>query len=310
MTGAADGPSHGGAGLAATARTFRRRVHADALDELAAAVAYHGFLALLPLLLLGTAAAGLVLADDAARAAVTAAVDAAVPALTEATLPGGPLDTALAGVAAVRGSLGLIGAAGLVLAVVRLGAAVMAGVAAAFRVPRPRGAAARLRETAAPALLGMLALTGVAVGAVAGGLRTVLAPLLPGPVPGPTVAVLAALGATVLDALVVATLFQLLLPRGRGRSRSGAGSGSFRSDLVGGAVVAAGWGVLRAVGGAFVGTRVAAAGAVWGTLAGVVTVLVLLHLLARLLLVGALVAALREERRAASGRPAPPGAGV
>ena len=279
------------AAVVARVAAVRRRVHADALDELAAAVAYHAFLALLPLLLLATAAAGLVLVDDAARAAVADAVVAAVPALAEATLPGGPLDAALAGVASVRGSLGLLGAAGLVLAGLRLGAALMAGVAAAFRAPRPRGAAARLREAAAPALLGLLALTGVAVGAVAGGLRAALEPVLPGALPGPVVTAVAAGGATLLDAVVVAALFRLLLPR----------AGTLRSHLGGAAVVAVGWGGLRALGGAFVGTRVAATGAVWGALAGVVTVLVLLHLLARLLLVGALVSALRHEAGAAPG---------
>ena len=278
------------AAVAGRVAAVRRRAHADALDELAAAVAYHAFLALLPLLLLATAAAGLVLADDAARVAVADAVVVAVPALADATLPGGPLDAALAGVASVRGSLGLLGAAGLVLAGLRLGAALMAGVAAAFRTPRPRGGGARLREALAPALLGLLALTGVAVGAVAGGLRAALVPVLPGALPGPTVTAVAAVGATALDAVVVAGLFRLLLPR----------AGPLRGHLGGAAVVAVGWGGLRALGGAFVGTRVAAAGAVWGALAGVVTVLVLLHLLARLLLVGALVSALRHEAGAAS----------
>jgi membrane protein len=280
------GPRAEVARLAARAAALRHRVHADALDELAAAVAYHAFLALLPLLLLATAAAGLVLADGAARSAVTDAVVGAVPALELATLPGGPLDTALAGVAAARGSLGLLGGAGLVLAGVRLGSALMAGVTAAFRTPRPRGAVARLREAAAPALLGLLALTGVGVGAVAGGVRAALVPLLPGPLPGPTLTAVAAVAATGLDALVVAGLFRLLVPR----------AGTLRSHLAGAVVVAAGWGALRVLGGAFVGTRIAAAGAVWGALAGVVTVLVLLHLLARLLLVGALVSALRHER--------------
>jgi len=271
----------------------RRRVHADALDELAAAVAYHAFLALVPLLLLATAVAGLVLADDAARTAVADAIVGAVPALAEATLPGGPLDAALAGVASVRGSLGLLGVAGLVLAGVRLGAALMAGVAAAFRAPRPRGPVARLREAAAPGLLGLLALTGVAVGAVVAGVRDQLDPVLPGAVPGPAVTAVAAVGVTALDAVVVAGLFRLLVPR----------AGPLRRHLVGATVVAVGWGALRALGGAFVGGRIAAAGAVWGALAGVVTVLVLLHVLARLLLIGALVSALRGEA-GASGDPA------
>ena len=273
--------------VAARLTAVRRRVHADALDELAAAVAYHAFLALLPLLVLATAVAGLVLADDAARAAVVEAVRSAIPALADATLPGGPLDAALAGVASVRTSLGVLGAVGLVLAGLRLGAALMAGVAAAFRAPRPRGAAARLREAAAPGLLGLLGLTGVGVGAVVGGVRDALAGVLPGALPGPTVTAVAAVAATLLDAVVVAALFRLLLPR----------AGTLRSHLGGAAVVAVGWAALRALGGAFVGTRVAAAGAVWGALAGVVTVLVLLHLLARLLLVGALVSALRHEAR-------------
>ena len=267
----------------------RHRVHADALDELAAAVAYHAFLALLPLLLLATAGVGLVLADDAARVAVADAVVAAVPALEAATLPGGPLDTALTGVAAARGSLGLVGGAGLVLAGVRLGAALMAGVAAAFRLPRPRGVRARLREAAAPVLLGLLALTGVAVGAVVGGLGTVLGPVLAAVPPGAaatTLAVLAGVAVSALDAVVAAALFRVLVPA----------AGPLRRHLVGGAVVAVGWGLLRVAGGAFVGTRIAAAGAVWGALAGVVTVLVLLHLLARLLLVGALVSATTAAR--------------
>ena len=152
---------------------------------------------------------------------------------------------------------------------------------------RPRGAAARLREAAAPGLLGLLGLTGVGVGAVVGGVRDALAGVLPGALPGPTVTAVAAVAATLLDAVVVAALFRLLLPR----------AGTLRSHLGGAAVVAVGWAALRALGGAFVGTRVAAAGAVWGALAGVVTVLVLLHLLARLLLVGALVSALRHEAR-------------
>lgn len=281
-------------GRAAAVAAARRRVHADALDELAAAVAYHAFLALVPLLALATAALGVVLVDEAARRAVVAGLagTVATPLLQLALLPDGPLataiDGALSGVAAVRGPLGVVGAVGLALTGLRLGGALGAGVAAAFRVPRPRGATARLRAAAVAPLLAALGLTGVVVPALAGGSRAALPVGLQVLLPGPLTALVGTVAAVALDTVVVAALYRVLLPA----------VGRLRDHLPAAVLVAVGWAALRLLGGAFVGARVASAGAVWGALAGVVTVLVLLHLLARLLLVGALVSALARERRA------------
>jgi uncharacterized BrkB/YihY/UPF0761 family membrane protein len=50
--------------------------------------------------------------------------------------------------------------------------------------------------------------------------------------------------------------------------------------------------VLKVAGATYVGLRVAAAGAVYGTLGGIVGLLLLLYLVARLFLTGAVVSAL------------------
>jgi hypothetical protein len=65
---------------------------------------------------------------------------------------------------------------------------------------------------------------------------------------------------------------------------------------------AAGWAGLKIFGATFVGIRLQSAGAVYGTLAGVATVLVLLYLMARLFLTGAVLSAVCARRESGRGR--------
>jgi len=58
---------------------------------------------------------------------------------------------------------------------------------------------------------------------------------------------------------------------------------------------AMGWTALKVFGATYVGIRLQSAGAVYGTLAGVATVLVLLYLMARLFLTGAALSAVRAQ---------------
>jgi uncharacterized BrkB/YihY/UPF0761 family membrane protein len=73
---------------------------------------------------------------------------------------------------------------------------------------------------------------------------------------------------------------------------------SWRDHLPGAMLGAAGWTALKVAGATLVGIRLQSAGAVYGTLAGVATVLVLLYLMARLFLTGAVLSGVRAQERA------------
>jgi uncharacterized BrkB/YihY/UPF0761 family membrane protein len=275
-------------------RLLLERLRGDAIDQLSAGVAYFAFLALVPVLLLATAVAGFLLDDAEAQRAVAGAITSALPGLETAVQPGGPFDELLSTLVRRRGQLGLIGAASLLWVAVRLAASLMAGVEAAFRVPRRTGPAARLRQLAALGALGLMALAAF----VASGLATGLLPWLPGP--ALRVVTFGVGAAFVLLLFLVA--YRVLLPAGPAASptttaRTTAARTTWALHLPGAMLGAVGWTALKVFGATIVGIRLQSAGAVYGTLAGVATVLVLLYIMSRLFLTGAVVSAVVEERR-------------
>lgn len=261
--------------LVATALAVHERARVVAVDQLAAGVAYFGFLALIPILLLTTAVAGFVLDDVEAQRAVTSAVTAALPGLDAAVEPGGALDTLLATVVRRRGELGLVGGLSLLWVAVRLAASLMAGVELAFRAPRTKGLAARARQLAALLALGLVAV----VGFTATGVTSGLLPWLPGVA---TRVVTFAVGAG-FDVLLFLVAYRVL------------SADAWRVHVPGALLGAAGWTALKVFGATVVGIRLQSAGAVYGTLAGAATVLVLLYLMARLFLTGAVLSAVVAE---------------
>ncbi len=246
---------------------------ARAVDQLAAGIAYFAFLALVPLVLLATAVAGFLLDDPDVQARVVSLVLTGVPGIEATVVEGGPLDALIATLVRRRSQVGLSGALGLAWVALRLGSSLMAGVEAVFGVARSTGALARLRQFTALVVLALAILLGVATGTVVAGVL----PWLPGPLA--TVVTFALTG--VLDAGLLLLAYRLLVPA------------SWRTHLPGALLGALGWTVLKVVGATYVGLRVAAAGAIYGTLGGIVGLLLLLYLVARLFLTGAVVSALR-----------------
>jgi membrane protein len=276
--------------VAQDVRTLLDRLRGDAIDQLSAGVAYFAFLALVPVLLLATAVAGFLLDDVHAQRAVAGAITSALPGLETAVQPGGPFDELLATLVRRRGQLGLVGAASLLWVAIRLSASLMAGVEAAFRVPRRTGPAARIRQLAALGALGLVTVAAF----VASGLASGLLPWLPGPA---LTVVTFAIGA-LFDLLLFLVAYRVLLPTvpSAGPSEAAART-TWALHLPGALLGAAGWTGLKVFGATIVGIRLQSAGAVYGTLAGVATVLVLLYVMSRLFLTGAVVSAVYEERR-------------
>jgi membrane protein len=271
----------------ATARAVHERARVTAVDQLAAGIAYFGFLALIPVLLLATAVAGFVLDDVEAQLAVASAVTSALPGLEGAVEPDGPLDTLLSTLVRRRGQLGLVGAVSLLWVALRLAASLMAGVEVAFDTGRSKGVTARLRQLAALGALAVVIIVGFAASGVASGLL----PFLPG-------------AALTVVTFVVGAGFDLLLFLVAYRVLSApevvdAAGSAWRVHLPGAVLGAVGWTALKVFGATYVGIRLQSAGAVYGTLAGVATVLVLLYLMARLFLTGAVLSTVLLRMRAA-----------
>jgi YihY family inner membrane protein len=269
----------------ATVREFLQRSRTAGIDQFAAGIAYFGFLALVPVLLLATAIVGFVLDDVDVQARIVTAITSALPGLEAAVEEGGPFDALLGTLVRRRGQLGLVGAASLVWVGLRLAASLMAGVEAAFGVGRKGGARARLRQLEALVLLGVVVVAGFAAASLTSGLLSWL--------PGPASSVVTFAVGAGFDLLLFLVAYRMLLEPDGWR-------GGWARHLPGAALGAAGWTGLKVFGSAYVSIRLQSAGAVYGTLAGVATVLVLFYLMARLLLTGALLSAMVEERRDAA----------
>lgn len=252
----------------------QRRYGQDQAGQMAAAVAYYGFLSLFPLLLLGVSVAGFVLASDpAAQASLASRITEVVPGL--GPLIGRNLDA----VVRARTGAGIAGLAGLLWS----GTGATEAVGAAMARINRRVRTSTFLRTKAWSISSTLALGTLAVA-------------IADPPGGPLVATglrVGAFAATLgLDVLLFAVAYRILTP----------GDGPRFGDVwPGAAFAAAGWTLLKLGGAWYAARTVRSASEVFGAFASVVGVLVLLYLAARLLMYGAEINAVLCERLGGDG---------
>ena len=258
-----------------------QRFSEDDGNNLAAAVAYYGFLSLFPLLLLAMSFIGFVLAGDIrGQSEWVDRLSQGIPGL------GQIIGENVGAVVEARGTVGVIALAGLAWT----GAGIVSAAGIALnRIFRVRGYESFFKQTtwrfgtlAVLGALGVLslAITGSVAAIPASGALTVL------------LGVAAVLVGLALDFALFLLAYRLLTQR-RGPP--------FGKLWVGAAFAAAGWTVLKLAGSWYATRVVAGATAVYGTFAAVVGVLVLLHLSARVLLYGAEINAVLIEDREGKG---------
>jgi membrane protein len=254
------------------------RYRLDAADQFAAAIGLFVFIALIPVFLLAIAVAGFVYAGEADQVALAEELARTIPGLG-ATLGGGDgvsgfVDTVIDR----RGALTLTALAGVLLTALRPVNAAMTATLTIFRAKVPKGVRLRSRQVVAGLMLATVALAAVGTSTLVGFVS------LPG-----YVRFVVSIGATyALDVLLFWTAYTVLSPGSRVRGR----------DLLPGALVGAVfWTGLKVGGSAFVGAQVESANALYGAVGGVVALLLLLYLGARVFLYGAELAAVRYERR-------------
>lgn len=257
-----------------TALRVQDRYKADAADQLAASLGFFGFLSLFPLMILALSVVGFVLAGDpTAQADVVTAIVDAIPGFG-ATLEGNgtsQVQQLIQSVVTNRGTIGVIGFVTLVLAGLRVVNAAMTATTRVFRLPLPDSAVkARLQQAGGVVMLGVVALVGVAAGASVGIETT-----------GPEALVRSLVGTGLsfgLDLLLFLVAYRVL---------SFGGSPSVRKLLPGAILGAVGWTALKVFGATWVTGQIQRANALYGTLGGVIALLLLLYLAGRLYLYGA-----------------------
>ncbi|MGH2573624.1 MAG: YhjD/YihY/BrkB family envelope integrity protein [Actinomycetota bacterium] len=261
-----------------------QRFSEDGGNNMAAAVAYYGFLSLFPLLLLALSFIGFALAGDIrGQSEWVERLSEGIPGL------GQIVGQNIRAVVEARGAVGLIALAGLAWT----GAGIVTAAGTALnRIFRVHGYESFVKQNvwrfgtlAALGSLGLLsvAITGSVTAIEASGLLSVL------------LGVAAVLVGLVLDFGLFMLSYRLLTQR-RGPP--------FGKLWAGAAFAAVGWTVLKVAGSWYATRVVTGATAVYGTFAAVVGVLVLMHLAARVLLYGAEInAVLIEEREGKGGGP-------
>jgi YihY family inner membrane protein len=257
-------------------RSVIRRYAEDSAGYLASAIAYHAFLSLFPLLLLGLAVVGFLLAHDVrSQAEWVDRLSRTVPGLQDL------IDDALRAVVRERAAAGVIAVVGLAWTGIGVVEAAGHALARVFRLEE-HGSLLRKKLWSIGSLvaLGLLALAATGLTGLATGLEF-----------GGLMGVLTAIGAIVLGlALDLGTFllgYRILVHR-RGPP--------FAKLWKGALLAAGGWTILKLAGAWVVGRVVGNAAAVYGSFAAVIGVLFLLHLGSRLFLYGAeLNAVLIEE---------------
>lgn len=262
-----------------TALRVQDRYRQDAADQYAASIGFFAFMSVFPLLLIAASVAGFVLRGDPVlqREFVSAAFDA-IPGIT-AALGAGEGTTQLATIidAMVEnaGTIGAWGAGLLLLSGLRVVNAGMMATIAVFQVDvEMTGAGLKLRQLGALIALGGLALAGAAATAMLGvAVRVDVASVGSGLLSIGSVAV-----SVVLDFLLFSLAYRLLAV-GRGPR--------FRLVWPGALLAAIAWTGLKAFGATYVSGQVAQANDLYGTLGGVIGLLILFYLAGRIYLYGA-----------------------
>lgn len=269
--------------LVQLAFAVHRRFGEDSAGYLASAVAYHAFLSLFPLMLLGLAVVGFLLANDArAQADWVDRLSQSVPGLQEL------IGDSLQAVVKQRAGAGLIALIGLAWTGIGLVEAAGHALGRVLRVP-DQGSFLRkkLWSIASLLTLGLLALAATGLTGLAVGLNIKGAA-------GVVLAVAAMVLGFVLDFAVFLFGYRILVQR-RGPP--------FRRLWKGAVLAAAGWTVLKLAGAWLVGGVVANAAAVYGSFATVIGIMFLLHLGSRLFLYGAELNAVLIERELGTTEP-------
>lgn len=248
-------------------RAVQQRYGQDSAGYLASAVAYHSFLSLFPLMLLGLAIVGFLLADDLpTQTEWIDRLSQTVPGLQEL------IQDSLRSVVRERAGAGLIGLAGLAWTGIGVVEATGHALGRVFRIPEYMGfLKKKLWSLGSLIVLGVLALGATVLTGLAAGLD------IEGVV-GFFVVLGAGVLGFVLDFGVFLIAYRILVQR-RGPA--------FRRLWKGALLAASGWTVLKLLGAWLVGRVVTNAAAVYGSFATVIGVLFLLHLGSRLFLYGA-----------------------
>jgi membrane protein len=262
--------------LVKVALAVKQRYDEDAAGYLASAVAYHAFLSIFPLLLLGLAVIGYLVAGDAAgQMEWVNRLSRSVPGLEEL------ISDSLRVVVRERTGAGLLGLVGLAWTGIGVVEAAGHALGRVFRIPQYGFFLKKKAWSLASLLaLGLPAMAAMALTGAAAGLS----------VEGP-VGVVLAIGAVLLGFLLDFGLFLLgyrILIQRRGPR--------FIKLWKGAMLAAGGWSVLKLVGAWFARRVVTNAAAVYGSFAAVIGVLFLLHLASRLFLYGAELNAVIIER--------------
>lgn len=221
-----------------TLMAVQKRTKADAADQFGAALAFHAFVSLFPLVAVAVAITGWLLADQPEQVAeVVNAIQRAIPGLE-----GEAIDNVLANVIDNSGSIGLFGFLGALYTGLRVTNAAQTATQFVFGVKLEEVSAlkARAQQVGSLFALGFLAIAGVAVSAW---VQSVVLSDVPG--------VLVPLGGLGLSALLDVLLFWTAY-----RIYS-LGAGVGWKDLLPGALLGGiGWTALKYFGGAYLGSQV------------------------------------------------------
>lgn len=280
-----------GVPVVGTALRIQDRYKADAADQLAASIGFFGFLSLFPLIVMAVAIGGLFLrATPGATFDVAQAIRGAIPGIEG--LAGTSLENVVSDIAANAGAILGVGAITLLLSGLRVVNGAMVATTRVFRMPEPVGWRGWVRKLAALLGVGTLGVLGAVAATLIGlEIHGVAAPLR------------VALG------LLVSFSFDLALFLVAYRMLAAGRGPAWRDLLPGAALAAAGWTALKSFGSVFVANQAANATALYGTLGGIIALLLLFYLAGRLYLYGAETSAVLRgigAGRDALGRPARP----
>lgn len=269
-----------GVPVVGTALRVQDRYKDDAADQLAASIGFFAFLSLFPLIIMAVAVGGFVVRNTpGAEVDMVQAIRDAIPGL--AGLGGTDLEGIVSDVADRAGTILGVGAITLLLTGLRVVNGAMVATTRVFRMPQPVGVKGWLRKVGALLLLGTLALAGTAAVGVVG----IDVEVIPKPV-------------SVILGLAVAFAFDLVLFLVAYRILAAAEGPPWRELLPGAALAAAGWVALKSFGATWMASQAAKANELYGTLGGIIALLLLFYLAGRLYLYGAeLSAHLRERDR-------------
>ncbi len=146
-----------------TLMAVQKRTKADAADAFGAAIAFHGFISLFPLIAVAVAVAGWLLADQPEQ------IDNVVNTIQEAIpgLGGETIDQILDGIIDNAGSIGLIGFLGALYTGMRITSSAQTATQFVFgvRLEKVKALKARAQQLGSLILLGFMALASVAVSA-------------------------------------------------------------------------------------------------------------------------------------------------